>query len=98
MLIQQLLAMQQTQKVDEEIVSERYDTSADWDADMDKLQEHLKAALAIMDSPNWAKHVDDTEKNFDVDGLRSTHDSLYDAVDEANTLAKDFYLAMEQAA
>jgi hypothetical protein len=97
MLMQQLLALKPAQVV-EQTLEERYEESADWDADMEKLQGHLKAALAIMDSPNWAKHIDDTEKNFDVDGLRSTHDSLYDAVDEANTLAKDFYSAMEDAA
>lgn len=97
MLMQQLLALKPAQVV-EQTLEERYEESSDWDADMGKLQEHLKAALAIMDSPNWAKHIDDTEANFDVDGLRSTHDSLYDAVDEANTLAKDFYSAMEEAA
>ena len=97
MLMHQLLALKPVQVVEQNL-EERYEESSDWDADMGKLQEQLLDALAIMDSPNWAKHIDDTEENFDVDGLRSTHDSLYDAVDEANTLAKDFYEEMERAA
>lgn len=97
MLIQQLLAIQQTQKVDEEIVSERYDTSADWDADMDKLQEHLKAAMDIINSENWAEHIESTQNNFDVPGLSHTHDKLYNAIEEAINLASDVYAHMEEA-
>lgn len=92
MLLKELIA------IGSQPLKERYEESADWDADMGKLQEHLKAALAIMNSTNWAKHIKDTVANFNADGLRSTHDTLYVAVAEANTLAKDFYSAMEEAA
>ena len=97
--LQQLAGLKVT-ATNKQLITEavRYDTSADWDADMDKLQHHLKEALAIMDSHRWQKHIDDTETNFEVEGLRSTHDSLYDAVDEANSLAEAFYSAMEGAA
>ena len=97
MLIQQLLALKPEVKVDEEIVSERYDSSLDFDNDMSDLQKHLKDALAIMDSANWAKHMDDTESNFDVPGLRAAHDKLYAAIEEAINSADDFYDSMTEA-
>lgn len=91
MLMQQLLALKPEVKVDEEIVSERYDSSLDFDNDVSDLQKHLKDALAIINSANWIKHLDDTESNFDVPGLREAYDKLFDAIEKAIDSADDFY-------
>lgn len=93
MLIKELTALQRKNTH----VVERYEESADFDADMDKLQKHLKAALAIMDSANFVKHVDDTEENFDVEGLRDSYNKLYTAIEEAINSAKDFYDTIVEA-
>jgi hypothetical protein len=78
-------------------INERYEGSYEWDADMEKLQNHLKAAFDIINSTNWAKHVDDTEENFSVEGLREMHDKMYNAIEEAINAADDFYSTMLQA-
>lgn len=78
-------------------VKEQYEDSSDFDADMGKIQEHLKAALAIIDSHNWADHIDQTEANFDMPNLRGQHDELYGSIQNAIDSAEEFYNMMADA-
>ena len=81
----------------EAVTGGRYETSADFDAEMAKLQFHLKAALDIINAEHWAKHIEDTKQNFEVEHLDSAHDKLYNAIKEAIAQAEDVYDIMEEA-
>ena len=81
----------------EAVTGGRYETSADFDAEMGKLQFHLKAALDIINSEHWDKHIGEIKKSFEVEPLESTHDRLYESIEEAIALSEDLYDIMEEA-
>jgi hypothetical protein len=78
-------------------INERYEGSHEWDADMDKIQDHLDQIMKIMHSANWKQHMKDTQDNFDVD-VEGAERKLLDAMRAADMAVKDFYETMEEAA
>lgn len=91
MLLKELVAVVQRP------LKERYEESADFDADMDRIEKCLKDALAIARSPNFRKHAVDTDNHFNT-RTAGMGNLMADAIDNALTHAKDFYSAMEDAA
>ena len=47
----------------------RYETSDEFDADMDKLQSLISQAKALVTSSAWKKHLRDTDLNFDTSAI-----------------------------
>lgn len=99
MLLPELLALKaaQQQVTTEDTLQERYNESSDFDADMDTLKDHLQAAMDIINSDNWAEHLESTENNFDVPGLRDAHDKMYQSIEDAMNNADTFYETMQEA-
>ena len=79
-----------------ELVQEAYDTSADWDADHDKLERLIKDALAIMNSPNWQMHMKDTDDNYSVDAVDAS-DEVHNALEQARDALKVLMSRMLEA-
>lgn len=90
MLIKQLLTIQQTRKVHEENVSERYEETVDFDDDMSKLIRHLEDALKIANSANLKQHMHDTDQNFNTDAVQMARDMSGD-IATALKAARDLY-------
>lgn len=78
MLMRQLLALKPTSQVDEEIVSERYSETHDFDDDMGKIIDHLEQALKISNSANFKQHMHDTDQNFNTDAVQLARDMSAD--------------------
>ena len=67
----------------------RYETSADFDHDVETLKSLIAKALAITSSYAWQKHLQDTEANFQVD-LGDAND-LRSSLDMARRSLNDLY-------
>lgn len=79
-------------------VTERYEESSDFDADMVAIQTKLEEIKKIMLSPNWIQHMRDTESNFEIDGLGAAENHLFSSIEDAIDAAEEFYELMQQAA
>jgi hypothetical protein len=90
MLMQQLLALKPAPQIDEEIVSERYEDTIDFDDDMGKLIDHLEQALKIANSANFKQHMRDTDQNFNTDAVQIARDMSSD-ISEALKAARGLY-------
>ena len=64
-------------------LNERYDETAAWDADFNKLEDLINAAIKIVTSENWKKHMRDTDQNFDVN-VKRISDALVGELEQAN--------------
>jgi hypothetical protein len=91
MLLKELVAVVQRP------LKERYEESADFDADMDRIEKCLKDALGIARSANFTKHMKDTDTNFDTSSKIYAQE-LVKAINEAIGAAKELYEEMEKAA
>ena len=89
MLLQQLTKLS--------TLKEAYSESSDFDADYNKVEKHLKDALAIVKSANWQKHMRDTDKNFDTDCVTYSQDAVK-SLNEAIAAFAEFYDHIEKAA
>ena len=78
-------------------VTERYEGSSDFDADMVAIQTKLGEIKSIMTSPNWIHHMRDTESNFEVDGLGTAENHLFSCIEEAEEAADEFYELIQKA-
>lgn len=78
-------------------VTERYETSASFDADMDKVFDHLLAAMKIYRSSDFHSHMKDTDANFDTDA-RAMSVKAESKLAEALSAAKALYSHMDKAA
>ena len=94
--LQQLAGLPLTES--KQILTERYEESADFDADMDKIEKLLKDALSIARSSNLVSHAKDTDKNFDVPNLKDKFSDMTFKIQQAISSVKDFYEEMEKAA
>ena len=100
MLLKQLLALQQieqTQANEEVQVAEGYKSSADFDADMDKIEKHLKDAQIILTSKDFEEHVNDTDNQFDTNAGKQFR-LLVNRLNLTMATAEDLYKEMERAA
>jgi hypothetical protein len=70
MLIKELQKLQAEAQapvaIEEDAITERYEESADFDADIGKVHDLLYQAQAIIQSTNWKQHMHDTDSNFDT--------------------------------
>jgi hypothetical protein len=76
--------------VKEDVITERYEDSSDFDADYNAIEKHLKDALKIVQSANWKKHLKDTDANFSTEAVSKGRDAeglLSQAIEEF----KEFY-------
>ena len=93
--LQQLAGLPLTES--KQILTERYEESADFDADYEQIQKHLAAAKKIVESANWKKHLSDTDKNFDTECVTYSGDALK-SLNEAIAAFTEFYNHIEKAA
>jgi hypothetical protein len=69
-LIQDLLSLGVQPNVAlEAAVTEGYDESSEFDADVDKLQKLLEEARDIVISDDWKAHLKATDRNFDTSSV-----------------------------
>lgn len=80
-----------------EKIAERYETSASFDADMDKVFDHLLAAMKIYRSSDFHSHMKDTDANFDTDA-RAMSVKAESKLADALSAAKALYSHMDKAA
>lgn len=91
---QKFVAVSAEQQITE---SKQYEESSDFDADFDKVEQHLKDAKAIVKSTAWQKHMKDTDNNFDtscVEMSRRAMDKLQLAIEAFD----NFYEHIQEAA
>lgn len=99
-LLKELSSLNQqvsVQSHDDTRISERYEGSSDFDADMVAIQTKLQEIKKIMLSQNWIQHMRDTESNFEVDGLGTAENHLFSSIEEAVDAAEEFYELIQQA-
>lgn len=91
---------QQIAKVitEEELVNEgkEYPDSSHFDADADKIEEFLKNASKIVNSPEWADWVEQTDQNFGTrkGSAEDLSSELEDSIENALIAFKTFYTHM----
>lgn len=84
-------------KITAVVESEEYETSADFDADFERMHGCLDQALGIVQSEAWKKHLKDTDLNYDTSAIelaRRAEEKLVWAVDAY----LEFYEHMQEAA
>lgn len=89
MLIKELTALKQ--------VTERYETSADWDAKYAELENHLHDTLELISDPDWIEHMKLTDENFSTQ-VEDKNEELIGCVKAAIDAMKELMDEMESAA
>lgn len=70
-----------------------YETSIDFEDDVSKLEEILKSAMALINKPEWADWMEQTDTNFGTHqgSADDLNGKLYDAIEKAQEALDTLY-------
>jgi hypothetical protein len=81
---------------EKKVLTERYEGSHEFDADIGDADKNLKAALKVVQSPNWKRHMKDTDDNYSTKAIQKSAD-VERKIKEAIRVLDDLYDHMLEA-